>query len=187
MRLSLNCRQVVTNGGALYPTLSACGVYRRSGREAKSNGRTDSAAIASYTLPVPNRGARCAKLTSSVVTAAGDRYGRLDGACSALARRIHQPSYSDTDGVERDHWGGEKAHVQDVGGRCDNCRNNKNCEYGISQVPPHPASRNDPHQSEEEYENRHFEHQSETDDDGQEQLLIFSNRNRRLEALSVTD
>src|SRR5271169_2299262 len=54
------------------------------------------------------------------------------GACSALARRIHQPSHSDTDGVERDHRGGEKTHVQDVGGRCDNCRNNKNREYGIS-------------------------------------------------------
>ena len=37
---------------------------------AKSNGRTDSAVVASYPLPVPNRGARCAELTSSVLTAA---------------------------------------------------------------------------------------------------------------------
>src|ERR1700730_1101983 len=126
-------------------------------------------------------------LAASALPPASMPWRRQDGACSALARRIHQPSHSDTDSVERDHWGGEKTHVQDVGGGCDNCRDNKNGEYRISQIPPHPASCNHPHQSEKEHENWHFENQPETDDDRQKQLRIFSNRNHRLEALAVTD
>jgi hypothetical protein len=54
---------------------------------------------------------------------------RLDGSGSALACRTHQPSHSDTDGVKRDHRSGKEAHVQNVGSRCDHCRDNKNCKY----------------------------------------------------------
>ena len=117
----------------------------------------------------------------------GKAQRKLDGACAAVARQIHQPSHSDANGVERDHWSSEKTHVQDVGGRCDNCRDNKNREYGIAQVPLHPASRNHPHQSQKEYEDRHFENQPETDDDCQKQFRIFPNRNHGLKALAVTD
>lgn len=40
----------------------------------------------------------------------GDRYAKLD-VRSGLVHRIHQPSHSDTDSVERDHRGSEKTHV----------------------------------------------------------------------------
>ena len=32
--------------------------------------------------------------------------------------------------IERNHRSGEKTHVQDVGGGCDDCRNNNDDEYG---------------------------------------------------------
>jgi hypothetical protein len=56
---------------------------------------------------------------------------RLGDARPALAPGTYQPSHSDADGVERNHWGGEEAHVEDVGGGCDDCRNNKDDEYGV--------------------------------------------------------
>jgi hypothetical protein len=68
-------------------------------------------------------------------------------------------------------WSSEKTYVQDVGGRRDNCRNYKNREYRIALVPPHPASRDHPHQSKKEYESRHFKNQPETDDDCQQQFV----------------
>jgi len=80
-------------------------------------------------------------------------------------RAGYHPSHSDAHSVEPDHRGSKKAHVQDVGGRCNDCCENKNGKYGISQIAPHPASRNHPHQSEEEDENGHFENQPEPDDD----------------------
>src|ERR1700722_3605666 len=112
---------------------------------------------------------------------------RLNCAGSALTRRTDQPSHSDANGVECKHRSSEQTHVQDVAGRCDNRRKNKNCEYRVPQIPPHPARRNHPHQRKKEHQNWHFENQAETDDDGCKQLGIFSNRNHRLEALSVTD
>jgi len=78
---------------------------------------------------------------------------------------IYQPGHSDANAIEPDHRGSKKAHVQDVGGRCDDGCENKNGKYGISQIAPHPASRNHPHQREEEHENGHFENQPESDDD----------------------
>jgi hypothetical protein len=75
------------------------------------------------------------------------------------ARGINNPSDSDTDCVECDHRSGEKIHVQDIGGGGNDCRSNKDDEYGIPQIAPHPASRNHPHQNKEEHENWHFENQ----------------------------
>ena len=62
---------------------------------------------------------------------------RLDGACTTLALGIDHPSHSDTDSVECNHRSREQAHVQDVGGGCDNCRNSKDNQYGVPQIPPH--------------------------------------------------
>jgi hypothetical protein len=58
--------------------------------------------------------------------AAVRRSAGLDAVCSALARGIDKPRHADTDGVERDHGSGEKTHVQDVSGGCDDCCDNKN-------------------------------------------------------------
>ena len=74
-------------------------------------------------------------------------------------------SYSNADRVKRDHRGSKKTHVQDVARRCNYCRDNEYREHRISQIPPHPASRNHPHQSEKKHKNRHFENQAKTDDD----------------------
>jgi hypothetical protein len=43
--------------------------------------------------------------------------------------------------------------------------NSPNRQYRMPQIPPHPASRNHAHHSEKKHENRHFENQSETNDD----------------------
>jgi len=53
------------------------------------------------------------------------------GVGSAIAPGIDQPGHSDTQRVKRHHRGCEKAHVEEVGGGCDDCRNNKDDEYGV--------------------------------------------------------
>ena len=69
---------------------------------------------------------------------------------STSASGIDQPRNSHADGVERNHRGSEKAHVKDVGGGCDDGCNNKDDKNGISQIPPHPARRYNPHQGQKE-------------------------------------
>jgi hypothetical protein len=90
---------------------------------------------------------------------------RLERVCYAPG--IYQPRHSDTNCVERDDRSGKKTHVEDVAGGGDDCCANKNGQYRIPHIPPHPARRNHPHQGEKEYENGHFENQPESDDDRQ--------------------
>src|ERR1700741_2867167 len=86
-------------------------------------------------LAISGQGAKSALwiLTSS------ETAWRLESVCSAPVSGAYQPSHCDTKCVERDHRSGKKTHVQDVGGGGDDCCANKNGQYGVAQVPPHPA------------------------------------------------
>src|SRR5258708_22657246 len=104
-----------------------------------------------------------------------------------LAPGSNKPGHGDTDGVESQHWSGEKAHIQDVGGGSDDCRDDKNDEDGVPHICQHPSSRDDTHQSQEEHEDWHFENQPKAEDDCHKQLCIFPNRYHGLKALAITD
>jgi hypothetical protein len=48
---------------------------------------------------------------------------------TATTSEIDEPRYTHADSVECNHRGSEKAHIEDVGGGCDDGRNDKDDQY----------------------------------------------------------
>src|SRR5580692_3863879 len=63
---------------------------------------------------------------------------------------MHQISNSDARQVERDHGGGEDAHIQNVRGRSNDGRDNEDHENRIPNIAPHPTRAHHSHEGEKE-------------------------------------
>ena len=72
-------------------------------------------------------------------------------------RGMYEPCDPDAEQVQHDHGRGEDAHVHDVGGRRNDRGDDEDHQDGIPEVPPHPAGAQNPHQRQEENQDRHLE------------------------------
>src|SRR5262249_34998024 len=81
----------------------------------------------------------------------------------------------------------EDAHIHNIRGGGNN---RSNCEYdedGVAQISPEPSRRHDSHQGQEKDKDREFEDDSQTHDQDHKEISVLSDRDHRLELLSVTD
>src|SRR5712671_965385 len=100
---------------------------------------------------------------------------------------MDQPGYADAECVQSDHRRGKDAHVKDVGGRCNDGRNNKDDQDGITKILPHEAGADDAHERQKENQDRHFEDQSHAQDDAEEKLCVLPDGDHGLELLPELD
>ena len=88
---------------------------------------------------------------------------------------------------KRDHGRGEDAHVQDVGSRGHDGRDDENHQNGVAEIPPHESGADDAHQRQKENQNRHLEDQSHAQNDAQKQRRVFADGDHGLELPAETD
>ena len=100
---------------------------------------------------------------------------------------MDQPGDADAEDVQRDHGRGENAHVQDVGGRGDDGRDDEDHQNRVAQVAPHPSGGDDAHQRQEENQDGQFKNYAHADHDGQKQVRVFADCDHRLELFAVVD
>src|SRR6267378_5977599 len=100
---------------------------------------------------------------------------------------MHEIGDADAESIQRDHGGGEDAHVQDVGGRGYNRRHDEDDQNGIAKVPPHPSGSHNAHEGQKKYQDWHFENQPHAQDNAQEKFGVFLDGDHGLELLAETD